>query len=253
MKNILGSVIKEIRKNKKMTQTQLGELTGFSQNTISQHENGSRSLGENDIKKYAHALNTTPQALFDAYTSNHDSSKSSPKESFFNTTSEVSNIMKELTKDRQSNVLNYAKKQFDQQNSSNNVVSLNDYRTDQKTDVDVYGSVSAGTGEYLDDIKPEPVSIKGPVPDDYDFAVKVNGNSMEPTFNDGQIILVKKVIDDSEVRNNQFVIAEVNGEAYVKKLFIDDDGIRLISLNQSYKDIYISNFDDFIVRGIVVF
>ena len=35
--NILGNSIKEIRKSKKMTQNQLAELTGFKQNTISNH------------------------------------------------------------------------------------------------------------------------------------------------------------------------------------------------------------------------
>lgn len=49
MNNILGSVIKEIRKDKKITQSELARLTGFKQNTISNHENGKRSLDECDI------------------------------------------------------------------------------------------------------------------------------------------------------------------------------------------------------------
>ena len=40
MKNILGNSIRELRKSKKMTQVELAKLTGYKQNTISNHENG---------------------------------------------------------------------------------------------------------------------------------------------------------------------------------------------------------------------
>ncbi|HEP4232145.1 TPA: helix-turn-helix transcriptional regulator, partial [Streptococcus pyogenes] len=63
--NILGNSIKEIRKSKKMTQKELAKLTGFKQNTISNHENGNRQLDEVDIRKYAKALKIEPQQLFD--------------------------------------------------------------------------------------------------------------------------------------------------------------------------------------------
>jgi len=64
-KNILGSAIKELRLNRKMTQTELSKLTGYSQNTISNHENMNRSLDELDIKRYADAFGVTPQYLFE--------------------------------------------------------------------------------------------------------------------------------------------------------------------------------------------
>ena len=64
-KNILGSAIKELRLGKKMTQKELSKLTGYSQNTISNHENMNRSLDELDIKRYADAFGVTPQYLFE--------------------------------------------------------------------------------------------------------------------------------------------------------------------------------------------
>ena len=45
----LGEVIKCLRKSRKITQTKLSKLTGFSQNTISNHENGNRKVKLNDI------------------------------------------------------------------------------------------------------------------------------------------------------------------------------------------------------------
>lgn len=64
-KNILGSAIKELRLSRKMTQKQLSQLTGYSQNTISNHENMNRSLDELDIKRYADAFGVSPQYLFE--------------------------------------------------------------------------------------------------------------------------------------------------------------------------------------------
>jgi repressor LexA len=77
-KNILGSAIKELRLSRKMTQKQLSQLTGYSQNTISNHENMNRSLDELDIKRYADAFGVSPQYLFEmtgAKSKNHSQIK----------------------------------------------------------------------------------------------------------------------------------------------------------------------------------
>lgn len=53
----------------------------------------------------------------------------------------------------------------------------------------------------------------------YDYALKVNGDSMEPLFADGQIIFVIKVTSENLFDlSNRIVIADFNGDAYVKKL-----------------------------------
>lgn len=62
--------------------------------------------------------------------------------------------------------------------------------------------------------------IKSYSPTNADFALKVNGDSMEPFFENGQIIFVKTVEDPSQVFSNQFVIADLNGEAYLKKSYL---------------------------------
>lgn len=54
--NNLGKVIKQLRKYRKLTQKELSENTGFSQNTISNHENGNRKISFNDIPIYAKGL-----------------------------------------------------------------------------------------------------------------------------------------------------------------------------------------------------
>ncbi|RST88794.1 hypothetical protein C7P63_08955 [Vagococcus humatus] len=54
-------VLKDMRKEKRMTQKELGRLTGYSQNTISNHENGVRSLGEKEIERYSEAFGITKE------------------------------------------------------------------------------------------------------------------------------------------------------------------------------------------------
>ena len=157
-------------------------------------------------------------------------------------------IYDQLDSNRKNNVYNYATTQLDKQkNAYSSTLGENRHI------VYLYGAVSAGTGEYIpqDESNPEKIIVEGKVPD-HDFAVRVNGDSMEPLFTDQQIIYVNKA-DKSEVRNHQFVIAELNGEFFIKKLQIDGDGsVKLISLNKKYSDIQIHDYDDFVIRGIVI-
>ncbi|MGZ2417242.1 transcriptional regulator with XRE-family HTH domain [Staphylococcus caledonicus] len=55
-KDHLGLIIKKLRKYKNMTQSQLSDATGFSQNTISNHENGKRKVGFNEVETYSKGL-----------------------------------------------------------------------------------------------------------------------------------------------------------------------------------------------------
>lgn len=99
--------------------------------------------------------------------------------------------------------------------------------------VPYYGHIaSAGTGQYVfDDIPPEMIEIENEMDNMHvDFAIGVNGDSMEPTYNDGDTLLIKK---QSEICVGEIGIFMINGEAYVKEL---GDGV-LISHNKKYKDI----------------
>ena len=54
-------------------------------------------------------------------------------------------------------------------------------------------AVSAGTGEFLDEGGFEMIRFpKSTVPSGADFGVRVNGDSMEPVYHDGQIVWVEK-------------------------------------------------------------
>ncbi|EHV0178058.1 helix-turn-helix transcriptional regulator [Enterococcus faecalis] len=114
MKNILGGIIKEIRKSKGLTQKELSKLTGFSQNTISNHENMNRSLDEVDINIYANALGVSPQFLFEKAYSNTD--KGSLKTNMLH-------VFQQLNNKNQKEIYNLAEERLKEQ-SSNKLAKL---------------------------------------------------------------------------------------------------------------------------------
>ena len=219
----------------------------MGKSTLSQYVSGKQSPDQPRLYLLAKTLDVSEPWLmgFDVDRSRklEDTLKQADKNS-----TELIEIYNQLDSERKNNVYNYASTQLDKQkNAYSSTVGENRHV------VYLYGAVSAGTGEYIpqDEDKPEKVIVEGKVPD-HDFAVRINGDSMEPVFTNQQIIYVNKT-DKLDVRNNQFIIAELNGEFFVKKLHMNDDGnIKLISLNKKYSDIVIHDYDDFIIRGVVI-
>ena len=73
------------------------------------------------------------------------------------------------------------------------------------------------------------------------LALRIKGDSMQPDLNDNDIVIVKS---QSDANNGDIVIAKVNGdEACCKKLFKNNDGIILHSLNPAYPPMFFSQSD----------
>ncbi len=239
--NILGNSIKEVRKSKKLTQKKLAELTGFKQNTISNHENGNRQLDEKDIRIYAQALEVSPQYLFDL--AKPSSIEITP------TTSPIQSIYDQLEPPGQRKVITYAEKLRDEQEKrrkakinevSEKIVQLYGY--------DYYDhAASAGTGQYLNDVRVERIEL--PVDVDADFVIPIKGDSMEPDYHDGDLVFIQTSVD---LNDGVIGVFNYNGEAYIKQLVIDEDQAYLHSLNPEYKDMPITPETDFRIIGEVV-
>jgi len=106
--------------------------------------------------------------------------------------------------------------------------------------------VSAGTGVFLDDTRADQINI----PDNSktkgaDFAVRISGQSMEPKYHDGDVLLVQ---DCDSVENGELGIFVLDGSGYFK-IF---GGDRLISLNPEFDDIPLRDFGDVSCCGRVV-
>lgn len=112
-----------------------------------------------------------------------------------------------------------------------------------------YYKVSAGTGYDLDDgdqwntieIPDTPEARKA------DYCLTISGNSMEPVYYDGDIVLVKS---QPLVNKGEIGIFVIENAGYIKKF----GGDRLISLNAEYDDILFSDYDPDEIRcsGLVI-
>ncbi|MEJ4382018.1 S24 family peptidase [Enterococcus faecium] len=195
----------------------------MSKSHLSQYVNGKSSPDQHKLYLLAKTLNVS-----EAWLLGYDV----PKEDKENGVPSIESIYNQLDRPRKTKVYNFAEYQLREQNKR------------PKTTIEIRGYVSAGTGEWLDDEIVDEVSYEGVIPE-HDFAVKVNGNSMLPLFEDGQVIFIKST---SDVRDGQIIVCQVNNEAFVKKL----SGNKLVSLNKKYEDISICDTDDFKIYGVVV-
>ncbi|UXR79020.1 XRE family transcriptional regulator [Staphylococcus sp. IVB6227] len=159
-------------------------------------------------------------------------------------TESITTLIK-LTPPRQKRVLDFANEQLNEQN--NKVLHINSHNIISE-EVAVYGYASAGTGETLIDGVEFTTQYNGHIPN-HDFALQVNGDSMEPMFEDKEIIFIDKT---KQINSGQIGIFVIDGEAYLKKVFISDKGIRLVSLNSKYPDLNFDSSHDIKVAGKVI-
>ena len=112
-----------------------------------------------------------------------------------------------------------------------------------------YYKVSAGTGYDLDGIdKWDTIDIADtPEAREADFCLTISGNSMEPIYYDGDIVLIKSTPD---IDNGEIGIFIIENAGYIKKFGRD----RLISLNAEYEDILFDHYDPDEIRcvGLVI-
>ncbi len=105
---------------------------------------------------------------------------------------------------------------------------------------------SAGTGNFLDSDLAEDLFVpESAEAEQADFVISVGGDSMEPTYHDGDKVFVVKC-DAIEV--GEVGIFVVNGDVYIKEL-----GSKcLISHNEKYKPIRIGENDSVYCCGRVI-
>ncbi len=106
--------------------------------------------------------------------------------------------------------------------------------------------VSAGPGVYLDDSCADEIHV----PDNEktqlaDFALRISGNSMEPKYHDGDILLVQ---DTDSVEVGELGIFILDGNGYFKKY----GGDCLISLNPEYGEILLKEYAEAVCCGRVI-
>ena len=105
---------------------------------------------------------------------------------------------------------------------------------------------SAGTGNFLDETIPDEIWVKETEEAERaDYVIGVSGDSMDPTYHDGEKVFVEKCdsVDIGEVG-----IFVVNGDACIKEL----GNKCLISHNEKYKPIILTENDSIDCCGRVI-
>lgn len=98
--------------------------------------------------------------------------------------------------------------------------------------IPLLGSVAAGEPIY----DPEFPGIIVESPTDADFALKIKGDSMEPSFIDGDLVFVKQVPDVPH--DGCVCVMAIDDEATLKRVYRQKDGVMLISGNPAYSPMF---------------
>ena len=107
--------------------------------------------------------------------------------------------------------------------------------------------VSAGNGMFPDEVYVIDHIVTHRF--DVDFAVKVEGDSMEPIVPDGAIILVRKT---QGAKDGDMILCTYDDHVFVKWFHKDGGEIYLVSENQQYAPIRVDPKEGFIIHGVVM-
>ncbi|MBO4127870.1 S24 family peptidase [Streptococcus suis] len=245
----LSENIKLYRKQAGLTQKMLAEKLGIAPTAVSAWELGrnkplmdnveqmsmifgikkSELLGEDLI-----ALSTNPHV-----------------EVIPSTLQKVTHTTSQLEHKRQLTVLNFAENELSEQLDEQKQKTLQNTVNEPQVIYFTYNyydqPASAGTGQYLNDVKVETIEL--PIEVNADFVVPIYGDSMEPEYHSGDYVFVKLSVDLSD---GDIGVFAYNGEAYIKQLRITDQGAYLHSLNPDYDNIPITADTDFRTIGEIV-
>ena len=238
LKKYIGNQIKTFRKSAGFTQDELAKRLNTTKQTISRYEKGDRKANQDMLFELCDIFSVS---IDDFFPSQNDALQSPPASS-------IQTIYDELKPPRQAKVLTYAEKQLKEQRNEEETKINEVSEVIQLYSYDYYDHpVSAGTGQYLNDVRVERIEL--PVDVDADFVIPIKGDSMEPDYHDGDLVFIQTSVD---LNNGVIGVFNYNGDAYIKQLVIDKDQAYLHSLNPAYKDMPITPETDFRIIGEVV-
>ena len=83
----------------------------------------------------------------------------------------------------------------------------------------------------------------------HDFASWVSGDSMEPKYQNGSVALIRETGFDYD---GAVYAVVCNNKTYIKRVFREEKGLRLVSINPKYKEIFLHYDEDPRIIGIIV-
>lgn len=233
-----GTRLKELRESRGLKQQDLAKVLGLKNTAISNYELGISSPREDTMFKIFEFFDVTPNYMFQ---------------------DEIKISCESQLSQREKNII--MKYKFLDEYGKQAVDGLVDIEYDRCTAKQVkpepenmvtilhsFYKASAGTGVYLPDSDNDWEEID--IPDTpearkADYALTIQGDSMEPVYFDGDVVLVKQC---DTIDLGQIGIFVVDGEGYIKKF----GGDRLISLNDKYNDIELGEYTECRCMGKVI-
>ena len=214
--------LKARRKELKLTQKEIAEQLGISFQAYSAWERGVKEPSKEKVAQLEKILKVA--------------------KGYF-TQIEIVRLYNSLSKQGKDKVVLYARN-LAQEEQTQKVVDmpkrLYEYR--------VYERMSAGIGASVyDDRNFDTVYFNEELA--HDFASWVCGDSMEPKYQNGSVALIRETGFDYD---GAVYAVVCNNQTYIKRVYREEDGLRLVSINPKYKDIFISYEEDPRIVGIIV-
>lgn len=199
--------LKKLRLEQGLTQKELANKIGKSYQIYQTWENGSRNPKEENLRQLADALNVSFEYLTDT---------------------EILPIYQKLSDDNKQQTINYAEDKLKSQKEQENIIHLRNSLIPYKQATEQ--ALSAGLGEgYTDNI--ETCTVYWDKQVSYDIGIPIKGDSMEPDYQSGQIALIKYQ-SCPDYDGQVCAVDNVSvGNAFIKCVTCQEDGMLLESLN----------------------
>lgn len=214
--------LKARRKELKMTQKDIADQLGITYQAYSSWERGVKQPSREKVKLLEQILNA-PKGYF--------------------TEVEIVRLYNVLSDEAKDQALSYVRNLV-QKEQCKNVVSI----SEKLYEYHVYEKMSAGIGSSVyNDQEYDTVYFDKELA--HDFASWVSGDSMEPKYKNGSVALIRETGFDYD---GAVYAVVCNSQTYIKRVYREDHGLRLVSINPKYEDLLISYNDDPRVIGIIV-
>ena len=250
---IIAENITHFRKQRGITQKELAKEVGITASTMTDYMKLRSAPSFGVIQKLADYFGVKKS---DIDTTFKEESPSLPDASDL-LTQQITDKVVQLTPDNKKIVLRTSEELLERQKANGEMYTEQNEEETKINEVseviqlysyDYYDhAASAGTGQYLNDVRVERIEL--PVDVDADFVIPIKGDSMEPDYHDGDLVFIQTSV---ELNDGVIGVFNYNGEAYIKQLVIDKDQAYLHSLNPAYKDMPITPDTDFRIIGEVV-
>ena len=214
--------LKARRKELKLTQREIAEQLGISFQAYSAWERGVKEPSKEKVAQLENILKV-PKGYF--------------------TQTEIVRLYNSLSKKGKEKVVLYARN-LAQEEQAQKVRTMPEHLYEYR----VYERMSAGIGASVyDDQNFDTVYFNEELA--HDFASWVSGDSMEPKYQNGSVALIRETGFDYD---GAVYAVVCNNQTYIKRVYREENGLRLVSINPKYKDIFISYEEDPRIVGIIV-